>query len=201
MNKVIAISGFPGSGKTSLMLELSKRIPGALLYYDNYQSITEHSIDEISAWMREGADYNDFIIPALAKDLGKLKMGENIIEPGTNRSINAQEYILFETPLGREHKDSGRFIDISVWIDLPLDVALARNLKMFNKIFLSHEEISLIKDDLDWLDMYLTNYLEQVRTMLIAQRKKLIKSADIILEGETTLELMTSNIMDALSLG
>jgi uridine kinase len=173
---------------------------GAFLEYDNYQTITERPVHEISNWMREGADYNDFIIPALAEDLGKLKIGENIIEAGTNRSITAKEYIFFETPLGREHKETGQFIDISIWIDLPLDVALARNLKLFNNIFLSHEEVNQIKDDLVWLDMYLTNYLEHVRKMLLAQREKLKNSADIILDGETTLELMTSNIIDALSL-
>ncbi len=200
MNKVIAISGPPGSGKTSLMFELSKRIPGAFMDYDNYQNITEHSARGISSWMQEGADYSDFVIPALAEDLRRLKTGESVIEPDTDREIAPQDHIFFETPLGREHKETGRLIDVLVWIDVPLDVALARNIKAFNELFLSHDHLKQLKDDLGWLDTYLANYLQHTRAMLISQRQKIKKTSDIIIDGETTLELMTDQFIGVLSL-
>lgn len=199
MNKVIAISGPPGSGKTSLMLELRKCIPAAFLEYDNYQKITERSVQEISNLLKDGADYDDFVIPLLAEDLRRLKTGESVIEPNTGRTIDAEAFIFFETPFAREHKESGRHIDVSVWIDVPLDVALARNLRAYNQIFLSHDHLEQVRDDLNWLDVYLANYLEHVRAMLISQHRKLRKSADIIIDGEMTLELMASKLMHELS--
>jgi len=178
---------------------LSERISGVFLQYDHYQTITERPVHEVSSWMQDGADYNDFVIPKLAEDICKLKQGESISEAGSNRVLNSADYILFETPLGREHQESGQYIDVLVWIEVPLDVALARNLKSFNNIFLSHEHLQQLKDDLGWMDMYLANYLEHVRSMLISQREKLINSADIILDGETTLDSMTSDLMKVLS--
>jgi uridine kinase len=199
MNQVIAISGFPGAGKSSLMSNLSEHISAVLLQYDDYQTITERPVEEISSWMQEGADYNDFVIPKLAEDLGKLKTGESITYSASNQIISPADYIIFETPLGREHEASGYYIDVLVWIELPLDVALARNLKSFNNIFLMHEHVQQLKDDLSWMDMYLVNYVEHVRSMLILQRDRLMNSADIIIDGEATLEAMTTELLKALS--
>jgi uridine kinase len=198
MNKVIAISGFPGSGKTSLMLELNKKIDAVCIDYDDYQTITERPITEISKWMEEGANYDDFVAPTLVEDLRKLKQGQSITAPDGANIIEPTKCIFFETPLGREHQELGKNIDIAVWIDVPLDVALARNVQGFSRIFSGHHHPQELKDDLAWLDMYFGNYLEYVRPMLVSQQQRLQKSADIVIDGKPGLEAICSSFIDLL---
>lgn len=200
MNKLIAISGFPGSGKTRLMYELSERIQMAFLEYDHYQDITSHPVEEVLSWMNGEADYSQFFIPKLADDLQKLKLGESIIEPVTDRKIEPQGNIFFVTLLGREHRDTGQHIDTLVWLDVELDVALARNIGSFNHSFLSGGQQQEIKNYLQWLDGYLDNYLGLVREMLLAQRQKIRQSADIIIDANVTPDELASRLMDELSL-
>jgi uridine kinase len=183
MNKVIAISGFPGSGKSTLMYELSRRVSGACLDYDRYQRVTDRPIEEITRWLRDGADYNELVVPGLAEDLRRLKSGMQVTERGTGREVPARQYIFLETPLGREHRPTSQFIDVVLWLDVPLDVALARNIRAFTSNFLNHETGSEYSNDLMWLESYLTNYIEHVREMLLLQYEKIGKTADVIVNA------------------
>ena len=41
-------------------------------------------------------------------------------------AVGPASYVVADAPLGRAHSDSGRFIDLMVFIDTPLDIAMAR---------------------------------------------------------------------------
>ena len=199
MNKVIAISGHPGSGKSSLAHELCKRMPGVYLDYDNYQNITDHPVHEVNHWMQQGADYDNFVIPALAADLYRLKSGKSVNLPDNRTVIQPREYIFFETPLGRAHKEFGRQIDILIWLDVPMDVALARNVKAFTGIFLKNSAIENYAGDLQWLESYLANYLEHIREMLLLQYEKIARTADIIVNAEAGIDRVATDTIEKLA--
>ena len=141
-------------------------------------------------WMENGANFDDFIVPDLPKDLEKLKRGESVIDPLTNMEIASKKYIIFEMPLGKELKDTAKYIDILIWIEMPLDIALARKLKEFTGIFITIHKQETHKDSIIWLDKYLENYLKVVRDVLQIQKKKVSVNADIIIDGQSDFETL-----------
>lgn len=117
MHYVIGIAAVPGGGKNLLARTLAKKLfDTSTIDYDNYQTITQEPLQEIIQWMKNEANYNKLIIPELGEDLAKLKSGESVTEPLQNIEISSAKYILFETPFGKEHFDSGKHIDILYWI-------------------------------------------------------------------------------------
>jgi len=121
--------------------------------------------------MKNGANYNQLIILQLGEDLAKLKSGKSVIEPLKNIEISPAKFLLFETPFGREHFDSGQHINMLFWIDVPFDIALARNIKEFTSIFIKENNMNANRKNLIWLNNYLEYYVNNVREMLELQRK------------------------------
>lgn len=191
MNHIIAVSSLIGGGKTSLVTSLASGLHSATsIHYDHYERITDESTDYLKQWLNRGADFNEFKIPGLSDDLGRLMKGESIIDPLTKEEIYSGRYIIFETPLGRDHEDTARYIDWLIWIDIPFDLALARKVKEFTSLFLA--EKGNLFDRVSWLDHYLENYMKIVRDVLEIQREKVIQNADIILDGKKDLDLLVS---------
>ena len=81
---IIAISGCPGGGKSSLCQALASHysvsdglsssqlltapVPLAesalsIIHYDHFQQVTEQSIETLSKWSEEGGDYDDLKLP------------------------------------------------------------------------------------------------------------------------------------------
>src|SRR5688572_21190855 len=132
MIPVVAVSGYPGSGKTSLVRGLARSLPGAAaIFMDGYERMTRAPIASIARWMQDGADIDAFDFPGLAEDLAALKHGVAVNERMSATRVHAEKYVVFETQFGRAHGDTGQHIDLQVWIDVPFDIALARNLKAF----------------------------------------------------------------------
>ena len=74
MSYVVAVAAPIGGGKTSLVNAIAKELEdAATIHYDHYEKITETSVQDLKLWMRNGADFDDFIIPNLANDLNRLK--------------------------------------------------------------------------------------------------------------------------------
>ena len=66
--------------------------------------------------LQNGADYNEWDLMPLKKDIDKL-MGQT-------------EYILLDYPFAYKNKLIASYIDISVYIDTPLDVAINVKIKI-----------------------------------------------------------------------
>lgn len=172
-----------GGGKTTLVRALAQRLPGtATVHFDHYETLTEHPIDDLRRWMEAGADLGEFVIPHLAEHLARLRSGLPVVDPSTGQTIAAGPQILFETPFARQHEATGKSIDLSIWIDTPLDIALARNLRDFTA------RPELYDDFRPWLSGYLDNYLSTVRDLLTMQREVVGAAADLRLDGRATVE-------------
>ncbi|HEX7953117.1 MAG TPA: hypothetical protein VF523_08645, partial [Burkholderiales bacterium] len=127
MSHVIAVAGHPGAGKSAVAQGLVQALGDAsAIHMDSYETITFKPIGEIAQWMKDGADIDAFTFPQLEQDLQRLLQGAAIVEPRTRHEVLPRKYILFETQFGKAHRATGRHIDLLIWIDTPLDIALAR---------------------------------------------------------------------------
>lgn len=200
MRYVVAVAGPPGAGKTSLIRAMAKNLTDATtIFFDSYETATERPMDDIVEWTAGGADYDDFVLPELSRDLEKLKSGEPVADPASGLEITARKYILFETPLGKAHADTARHIDLLVWIDVPLDVALARKIGDFTRLFTARHGGDDAMGYISWLGNYTENYLVGIRDTLQVQRERVAAGADIVVDGLARLDVMAAQTVQEIT--
>lgn len=192
MNYVIAVAGPIGSGKSSLVKALVHQLQdAATLSFDHYEGITRKAPHELVQWMQDGANFDRFIIPGLADDLEKLKRGEAVTDPVSAEIIQPAKYIVFEMPFGRAHTETAPYIDLMLWIDIPLDVALARKLREHSGVFLERVQPDKHHECLSWLNGFLDNYLIFVHDIMKIQHNQVRPGADLLLDGTSDLESLS----------
>lgn len=181
---VVAVSGPTGSGKSALAAGLLAELGDACaLHMDDYERMTRAPLDEVRRWAERGANFDELDVPLLGEHLARLKAGVAV------RGIAPRKYIVFETQFGRGHSATAGLIDLLVWIDVPLEVALARKLKAFAA---DAQRDADPRERLAWLDAYLGNYLALVRRLLVMQQERVRPQADLILDGSGALEPMVA---------
>ncbi len=124
---IVAISGTSGSGKTSLVNAVAESLGEAVhLHFDDYATVSSYPQD-MRAWIDAGADPAEWRTPKLGDDLRALKSGRAIKAPGGSR-IDAAPYAVLEEPFGRARPDVADLVDFVAFVDVPLEIALARRL-------------------------------------------------------------------------
>ena len=114
--KIIAISGTTGGGKTTTVNELQKRTPNSIkLSIEDGNYIKNSGITDLEKWEEAGWDVSLWNLQSLADDI-KLLLRENY------------DYIFFDYPFGYMQNQISAFISLSVYLDTPLDVSLARRI-------------------------------------------------------------------------
>lgn len=191
---VIAIAGPVGAGKTTLARGVADELAdAAVLQFDHYERITEQSIEQVRDWMQGGADLDAMAIPGLAEALQSLKAGRAAINPMTRATIPSRKYILFETQFGRRHAATGRYIDLMIWVDTPLDVALARKVRQF-AAELEGSDPAAASAFGAWLHEYLGNYLDVVSGLLRMQKESVGAGADLVVDGGRDVSALQQEI-------
>ena len=191
MNHVIAVAAPIGGGKTALVKAIANQLDNsATIFFDHYEKITKSPAKDLEKWIAKGASFNEFSIPGLADDLKKLREGESVINPLTKTNVSPSRYIIFEMPLGKEHKETAVYIDLLIWIEIPFDIALAHKLKEFTGDFLVKASDPNHGKFIVWLDEYLGNYLKVVRRVLQIQQQNVSRNADIIIDGMMDIDSM-----------
>lgn len=192
---VIAISSPPGGGKSKLCEALTRHYSNSsYIDYDCFQNVTEHPIFEICDSLRDTDDYDHFSLPELVQALGNIKQRRPIFIPSRNTTFIAEKLVFFETPFGRAHNEMAAFIDYLIWIDVPLDLALARNFREFLSQTIQ-SETSLNEFNI-WAKQYLSAYVDQVRPLLIDQKAKIASSADYVIDGNQSFEELLDDVID-----
>ncbi len=195
---VIAICGVPGSGKSTLARALARKAGGLHLDMDAYQTFTEADIHAVAAQANQAEFYNCFDVPELDDHLASLKLGQAVPLPGAQGKILASGPIVFETHFGRAHRKTGQHIDVMVWLECPLDLALTRKLSAFLDDFLQDDHRYLAQR-LEWLLGYLKNYQQGVKTLLDLQVERVAQDADVRLNAAVPLPLLLDQALSLLA--
>ncbi len=187
--RVIGISAVSGGGKTALTRRLAELLQDSVsLYFDDYDGSSV--IPDFKSWFENGADYEAFRTPVFTDHIRSLKAGKGVVSPG-GLKITPAKYILVDAPLGRAHSDSGRYIDFMVYIDTPLDVAMARRLSRELALETNQspsETVACIKADAD-------GYPARARPIYVAGVERIKPTCDLILDGTRSLDELASTVI------
>ncbi len=187
---VIGIGSVSGGGKTAVAKKLAELLQDAeILSFDDYDDATVHP-EDLHAWLTAGADYNVWKTPGLTRDLQSLKTGNQITLPADGSPIQAAKYIVFDAPLGRAHAGTGRFIDFMVFIDTPLDIAMARRLL---RDITSHTGQGA-EDSIKSLKANLSSYLKGGQSLYLELEKQIKRNCDMVLDGRLTVDELAATI-------
>jgi uridine kinase len=182
---VIAVAGPVGAGKSTLVQALAARLGGCqVVAFDDYERLTERPVVDARRWLADGATADDIPVPGLLPALESLKRGDS-----------AARFVLFETQFGRLHGPTGRLIDFLVWIDTPLDVALARKVRQFCASATPGPAGAAF---VRWLEGYLENYCTLVADLLRVQRDRVRPAADLVLTGLEPVEVQVARVLGAM---
>ena len=111
---IFAVNAISGGGKTAAVRELQKRLANSkALYFDDRNYDSDSGIEDTVEWVEAGADVNLWDLTRLAGDI------DNLIK-------ESPEFIIMDYPFGYKHNLIAPYLDYSVFIDTPLDIALAR---------------------------------------------------------------------------
>lgn len=110
---VISIAAVSGGGKTTIVKQLNEKLYNSkALFFDNYDL---EGPGDIISWVDNGANYDKWDLTPFLKEL-EILLSEQL------------DFIILDYPFAYKHSLISRFIDLTVFIDTPLDVALARRL-------------------------------------------------------------------------
>lgn len=171
-SKVIVISGMMGSGKTTLINQLHQTLSNSkILSFDDYDIDALPSAPALELPLKETV--NQYDIQRLLADFFAVQ--------------TSYPFILLDFPFGNRHQDIAPYIDQTIYIKTPLDIALARG------ILRDYRDRSA-KEIMSWL----TDYLENAREILLDYEAFISETADLTLDGTLSLATQTDLVLDLL---
>ena len=187
---VIGISSVSGGGKIAVAVKLTELLQDAvMLSFADYDENTVYP-EDLHAWLTAGANYNAWETPGLTSDLLSLTTGNHIASPVDGSNIPTAKYIVFDAPLGRAHSDTGKFIDLMVFIDTPLDIAMAR--RLLRDITTPTRQGA--EDSIKSLNAHLYSYLNGGQLLFLELEKQIRGNCDIVLDGRLPVDELAATI-------
>ena len=170
--KVIAVAAVTAGGKTTAVNEIKKQLSNVqTLHFDDYEF--EGEVDNFYQWVLDGADYNIWNLEPLEKDI------LNIQNNGTC------DYLFLDYPFAYRNEQIRKYIDVAIFIDTPLDIALARRI-LRDMCNASGEDI---RNDLE-------GYLEYARIAYVQMQKDILPSSDYVIDGTKSIESIVESIIN-----
>ena len=181
---VIGISGISGSGKTTVTNELKERLPSTeSIYFDDIPG--DLLGRDYCEWSESGADCNEWNLDRIINDIKRLL-------------ITSLDYIILDYPFGKAHRAVGAYVDFSVWIDIPLDISLARRvLRDFTRR--SEMRRPLKGNTAEEVSSYLDFYLARHRNTYFRHIETIKPSVDLVVEGTKSPEEIAKDIIDIIA--
>jgi len=175
--KIISIAAVTAGGKTTVVNKLKEKLDNVCtLHFDDYTF--EGEVDDFYQWVLDGADYNVWNLKPLEKDIIK------IMESGK------YEYLILDYPFAYCNEQIKKYIDTAIFIDTPLDVALARRI-LRDMAEASGNEI---RNDLEL-------YLKYARIAFIQMQKDVLPSSDYVVDGLMGVNDVVGKIVEIFNSG
>ena len=176
---IIAINSISGGGKTALAKLLQESLTTSVVFcFDDFDETNLYP-EDFYEWWKRGADLREFDCAGMAKAV------DDEIRRGTT------EFIIMDYPFGRDHPKFQTLIDLSVFIDTPLDVAMARRILRDHGVAPGETAA----DVLNQLRGELSHYLEKGRyPYLDTDRHK--SGSDLILNGCCSLQELRNQVLE-----
>ncbi len=192
---IIVISGTSGAGKTTLVRNQAQTLGEATaLFFDDYASTSSYPTD-MTAWLGNGANPDQWHTPQMVQDLLTLRSGKSIKHPLTNQVIEPKPFLVVEEPSGKARRELGDLVDFCAFLDIPLEVALARRLLRDLAIpSLSSDPVRSREYVID----FVRQYLELTRDLYRAANRLAAQTCDLLLDGEKPLEVLTQEVVRAI---
>ena len=173
--KIIAIGAVTAGGKTTVVNAIKDRLPRtASLHFDDYSF--EGEVEDFSKWVSEGADVHVWDLSPLKTDIDKIvRSGEC-------------DFLLLDYPFAYQHQMIKSYLDCCIFIDTPLDIAMARRVLRDMKEATSDE----IRNEMD-------TYLKCARTAYIQMVKNHLSTCDYVIDGAQELESIINEAIEIIS--
>lgn len=170
--KIIAIGAVTAGGKTTLVHAIKDKLTRtASLHFDDYSFDGE--VNDFYKWVSDGANYNVWDLSPLKADIEKI--------------INSDryDYLLLDYPFAYQHKMIKDYLDCCIFIDTPLDIALAR------KVLRDMKESSA--DDIRYeMDVY----LKYARIAYVQMLQDILPISDYVIDGTKELKIIINEAME-----
>lgn len=162
--KIIAIAAVTAGGKTTIVNEIKQQIKNVeSLHFDDYSFPGE--VDDFYDWVMQGANYNVWDLSPLIKDICKIQKYSDC------------DYLLLDYPFAYCHEELRKYIDCAIFVDTPLDIAMARRVLRDMK----DASVEEIREDMKM-------YLKYGRVAYIQMLKDVLPSSDYVIDGTKKLE-------------
>lgn len=173
--KVISVAAVSGGGKTTVTESLTHKLMNSkALYFDSYNF--DNCPADICKWIDDGANYNEWVLTPLIKDIQHLLQNSYL------------DYIIVDYPFAYLNSEMRQFIDVTIFIDTPLDIAMARRILRDFK----EDTMSEIQNDLKHYITYARKaYLEALHTVK--------PNSDIVLDGSLSVDEIINQILESLN--
>ncbi|MCG7344675.1 hypothetical protein MHZ92_11040 [Sporosarcina sp. ACRSL] len=167
---VIAIAAVSGGGKTTITKLLNQKLYNSkILLFDDYDF---NGPDDIVEWIDKGGDPNEWDLTPLVNDLKAL-----LAEP--------LDYIVIDFPFSYKNLQLGKHINFSVFIDTPLDIALARRVI---RDFSNRSTHNILYD--------MENYISRGRRAYLNMLKTIKPDADLVVDGTLQVNEIANVILN-----
>ena len=170
--KIIAVSAVTAGGKTTAVNAVKEKLPRCTsLHFDDYSF--EGEVDDFHQWVLDGTDYNVWNLSPLKADI------EKIIRSGE------YDYLLLDYPFAYRNDLIRDYIDCAVFIDTPLDIAMARRILRD----MNNASADEIREEMNV-------YLNYARIAYVQMLKDIKPSSDYVIDGVQDLEYITMELLD-----
>ena len=170
--KIIAIGAVTAGGKTTLVNAIKDKLTRtASLHFDDYSFDGE--VNDFYKWVSDGANYNVWDLSPLKADIEKI--------------INSDryDYLLLDYPFAYQNKMIKDYLDCCIFIDTPLDIALAR------KVLRDMKESSA--DDICYeMDVY----LKYARIAYVQMLQDILPISDYVIDGTKELKIIINEAVE-----
>lgn len=173
--KVISVAAVSGGGKTTVTESLTHKLMNSkALYFDSYDF--DNCPADICKWIDDGANYDEWVLTPLIKDIQHLLQNSYL------------DYIIVDYPFAYLNSEMRQFIDVTIFIDTPLDIAMARRILRDFK-----------EDTMSEIQNNLKHYITYARKAYLEALHTVKPNSDIVLDGSLSVDEIVNQILESLN--